>query len=136
MPAIRNFVFICLLRIIWPPGFSFHRRNIFNMRGKYPPMAEWILELARAVAVKLVLDWPKDLQTFDYCLVGKFIDVFDINHQTYSRSTDRFRAQGSHIRKFVRRHKYRVSDLHLGMTDHSGASDTKQFLGAKGTLVK
>src|SRR5680860_797022 len=112
--------------------------HIFDMRGNVPPMAEGVLELARAVAVELVLDRSQGLGPRLDGLLENCIGVFHIDIHGHRTAAQRLGALNAHLRKLVREHdhrvaegKLRVADLvvggvhshRLGGTEHLGVED-------------
>lgn len=116
--------------------FHFFGRDIFDVRGKRPGMAEGIFQNAYSVAVKLVGHWPQKLGAFRRGAADQRIHVFDLDENIDRRAAERGRAQEIHFWKFVGEHDRRHADAQLGVTDAAVRQlDTHHFARAESVLV-
>ena len=90
-PAARPIKLRCLHYLL-QPFFHVFRRHIFHVSGNSPQMSEWILNEARAVAVKLVLNRFQDFSAFGHRTFDHAVDVGKVHVETYRAGADGGRA--------------------------------------------
>src|SRR5947209_4517945 len=101
-------------------------------------MAEWILELAVAIAPELFHHGHLYLGAGFHCAIECGVNIFDVDVQTHAcPATLRFGANDSEIGKFVGEHDDGVADLQFRVHDLAIWSfHYAAFFGAKRSLVK
>jgi hypothetical protein len=95
------------------------RRNVFHTGSNSPPVPEWILDGAIAIAIKLVLE------RFEYLgspRDGFFISriyIGDMNKKPHGGIAEGLWTDGLHLGVFIGQHDDRVTDLQLRVSDAS-----------------
>src|SRR6266511_3094434 len=105
-------------------------RQVFLVRRQGPDMAEWVCQGAGAVAVELILDWPKLFSPGGYRLAKLCVHVLDVEQDADRRAAERLRAAEAHVGVLVGHHDRRVADLDLGVADlAAGTGEAQQLPG-------
>src|SRR5271166_510546 len=112
-------------------------RQILLMRGDEPAIAEWVLDPADAITVKLIGNRPDKLSARCHSARYGVIDVLDIEMDRDWRTADGFRAERLNLGVLVGQHDSGIADPDLRMVDlAAGTRQTHDLLGAERRLVE
>jgi hypothetical protein len=113
------------------------RRDVLDVGGDVPDVAEGVLHASRAVAVKLVLEGLHDLGAGLSGALHNLIDVRHIDMQMHCAATAAQGAEEIHLAVFVGQHHARVANAEFRVADFSARpGNTQQLFRAEGFLVE
>src|SRR5829696_4273016 len=126
---LRRPLFGALLHLLW--------RNVLDMRGDRPRVAEGILDEAEAVAPEHVVRLHQRRRAgVDRLLVGG-VGVLDVGHDVDACSAELLRSLRARLRERVGKHEKGVTDLELRVHDRSAwAGHAGALLGAESALIE
>src|SRR5579872_3425249 len=115
----------------------FLRRHIFLMRSDNPGISKRIRDLARTLAVKLILHRPHELCPGCQRFLRRGVCIGDHQLDPDCGTAQRFRAHRAKLRILVRKHDSRVANLYLRGADFLiRINQAHGFLRSKNALVK
>src|SRR5215207_1762566 len=126
---LRRPLFGALLHLLW--------RNVLDVRGDRPRVAEGILDEAEAVAPEHVVRLHQRRRAgVDRLLVGG-VGVLDVGHDVDARPAELLRSLRARLRERIGEHEDRVADLELRVHDRAvWSGHAAALLGAERALVE
>src|ERR671911_533680 len=118
-----------LLHLLW--------RNVLDVRGDRPRVAEGILDEAEAVAPEHVVRLHQRRRAGVDCLLVGGVGVLDVGHDVDACSAELLRRLRACLGERVGKHQDRVTDLELSVHDRAAwAGHAAALLGAESALVE
>src|SRR5262245_34843407 len=119
----------CLLHQRLGTALQFCGRDVLDVRGERPHVAERVDERPGAVAVELVLQRPRLHRARGQRLREARVDVLDVEQEADRRAAQRPRAVVTHLGMLVGEHDHRVPDADFSVADlAAGGGEAHQLL--------